>query len=61
MVIRLSRILNIYNVSFSISLNRLNTLSPYQKFVQTGNAQNLGSDFIWQSCVVEINTAPQHN
>ena len=57
----LSRILNIFNVSFSSSLNRLNTLSPYKKFAQIGNAQNLGSGFIWQSCVVEINTAPQHN
>ena len=60
MVIRLSRILNIYNVSFSISLNRLNTLSPYQNFLQIGNAHNLSSSFISQSCVVEINTAPQH-
>ena len=51
---------NIFNVSFSSSLIRLNTLSPYQKFVQIGNVQNLGSSFIQQSCVVEINTAPQH-
>ena len=57
----LSRILNIFDVSFCSSLNRLSTLSLYQKFVQIGNAQNLCSGFIWQSCVVEINTAPQHN
>ena len=49
------------NISFSSNLNRLNTLSPYQKLVQISNAHNLGSGFIWQSCVVEINTAPQHN
>ena len=56
----LSQILNIFNDSFSsISLNRLNTLSPYQKFVQIGN--DLGSGFILQTCVVEINTATQHN
>ena len=54
-------ILNIFNVSFYSSLNRLNAVSPYQKCVQTGDAQNLGSGFIQQSCVVEINTAPQHN
>ena len=42
----LSRILNIFNVSFSISLNRLNTLSPYQNFVQIDNAPNLGSGFV---------------
>ena len=46
LLLRLSQILNIFNVSFSSSLNRLNTLSPYQKFVQIGNAQNLGSGFI---------------
>ena len=45
LLLRLSRILNFFNVSFSSSLNRLNTLSPHQKFVQIGNAQNLGSDF----------------
>ena len=56
LLLRLSPILNIFNVSFSSSLNRLNTLSPYQKFVQIGNAQNLGSGCIQQSCVVEINT-----
>ena len=61
LLLRLSQILNIFNVSFSSGLNRLNTFSPYQKFVQIGNAQNLGSGFIWQSCLVEINTAPQHN
>ena len=33
LLLRLSRILNIFNVLFSSSLNRLNTLSPYQKFV----------------------------
>ena len=32
--LRLSQILNIFNVLFSSSLNRLNTLSPYEKFVQ---------------------------
>ena len=57
----LSRILNIFNVSFSSSLDRLNTLSPCQKFVQIGNAQNMDSSFIWQSFVVEIKTAPQYN
>ena len=46
LLLHLSQILNIFNVSFSISLNRLNTLTPYQKFVQIGNAQNLGSGFI---------------
>ena len=44
--LRLSQILSIFNVSFSSSLNRLNTLSPYRKFVQIGNAQNLGSGCI---------------
>ena len=38
LLLRLSQILNIFNVSFSISLNRLSTLRPYQKFVQIGNA-----------------------
>ena len=33
LLLRLSRILNFFNVSFSSSLNRLNALSPYQKFV----------------------------
>ena len=33
-----SQILNIFNVSFSRSLNRLNTLSPYQIFAQISNA-----------------------
>ena len=61
LILRLSQIPNIFNVSFSSSLNRLNILSSYQKFVQFGNAQNLGSAFIQQSCVVEIKTAPQHN
>ena len=46
LLLHLSQILNIFNVSFSSSLNRLNTSSPYQKFVQIGNAQNLGSGFI---------------
>ena len=56
----LSQILNIFNDSFSsISLNRLNTLIPYQKFVQIGN--DLGSGFILQTCAVEINTSTQHN
>ena len=32
LLLRLSRILNIFNVSFSSSLNRLDALSPYQKF-----------------------------
>ena len=45
LLLRFSRILNFFNVSFSSSLNRLNTLSPHQKFVQIGNAQNLGSGF----------------
>ena len=40
------RIVNIFSVSFSSSLNRLNTLRPYQKFVQIENAQNQCSDFI---------------
>ena len=42
----LSRILIIFKVLFSSSLNRLNALSPYQKFVQIGNVQNPGSGFI---------------
>ena len=33
-----SQILNIFNVSFSSSLNRLNTLSLYQIFAQNSNA-----------------------
>ena len=45
----LSQTLNIFNVLFSSSRNRLNTLSPYQKFVQIGNAHNLGSGFIWKT------------
>ena len=61
LLLHLSRILNIFNVPFSSGLNRLNALSPYQKFVQIGNAQNLGPGFIKQSSLVEINTAPQHN
>ena len=36
--LRLSCFLNIYNVSYSNSLNRLNALSPYQRFVPMGNA-----------------------
>ena len=39
--------INIFNVLFSSSLKRLNTLSPYEKFVQIDNAQNLGSGFIF--------------
>ena len=61
LLLRLSRMLNIFNASFSSKLNRLNTLSPYKKFAQINNAQDLGSGFVWQSCVVEIKTAPQHN
>ena len=60
LLLRLSRILNISSVSFSSSLNRLNTLRPDQKFVPIGNAQNLSSGFIQQSCVMEINTAQHH-
>ena len=60
LLLRLSWILDISSVSFSSSLNILNVLSPYQKFVQICNAQNLGWGFIYQSCVVEINIAPQH-
>ena len=60
LLLRLSRILDISSVSFSSSLNILNVLSPYQKFVQISNAQNLGWGFIYQSCVVETNIAPQH-
>ena len=37
---------NISNVSFSSSLNKLNTFSHYQKFVLINNAQNLSSGFI---------------
>ena len=44
--LRLSQILNILNVSFSNSLNRINALSHYQTYVQINNAQNLGSGFI---------------
>ena len=47
LLLRLSQILGIFHVSFSSSVNNgLGTLSPYQKFVQIGNAQNLGSGFI---------------
>ena len=46
LLLRLSRILNIFNVSFSSSLKRSNALSPYRKFIQIENAQNLGSGFI---------------
>ena len=46
LLLRLPHILNIFNVSFPSNLNRLNTLSPYQKCVQIGNAQNLGSGCI---------------
>ena len=62
LLLRLSRKLDIFNISFSSSIIRLSALSPYQKNVQIGNGQNLGSRFIQQSCdcVVEINTAPQH-
>ena len=56
----LSQILNIFNVSFSSSLKILNTLSPYQKFVPISNAKNLDYGLIQQSCVVvEKNTALQ--
>ena len=46
LLLRLSRILDIINISISSSLNGSNTLSTYQKFVQIGNAQILGSTFI---------------
>ena len=46
LLLRISRLLNIFNVSFSSSQNRKNALSSYQKFVQISNAQNLGSGFI---------------
>ena len=49
LLLRLFQILNIFNVSFSSRLNRLNTLRPYQKFVQISNTQNLGSSFVQQS------------
>ena len=42
----LSQILNIFNVSFSSNLNKLNALSTYQRFVQIINTQNLDSGFI---------------
>ena len=58
LLLRLSCMLNICKSSFSSSLNKLNALSPYQIFVPIGNAQNLISGFIQQSCVDEINTAP---
>ena len=47
-----SCLLNISNVSYSNSLDRLNGLSPYQKFVPASNAcvQALFS----KACVVEI-------
>ena len=35
-----------FNVSISSILNRLSSLRLYQKFVQIGNAQNLGRGFI---------------
>ena len=37
---------NSSNVSFSSTLNRLNAISHYQKFVHIGSAQNLSSSFI---------------
>ena len=37
-LLRPSQILNIFNVLFSSSLNRLNTLIPYQIFAQISNA-----------------------
>ena len=51
LLLRLSRILNISNVSFSSSLNRLNTLRPYQKFVPIGNAQNLRVQALFSKAV----------
>ena len=59
--LHLSRILNFFNVSFSSSINRLTALSTYQKFVKIGSAQNLFSGFVFQSCVVDTNTAPEYN
>ena len=38
LLLRLSCLLNFSNVSYSNSLNRLNGLSPYQKFVLMDNA-----------------------
>ena len=38
LLLRLSRLLNISNVSYSNSLNKLNGLSPYQKIVPNNNA-----------------------
>ena len=38
MLLRFSRLLNISDVSYSNSLNRLNALSPYQKLVPIDNA-----------------------
>ena len=32
-----------------LTFKSLNTLNPYQKFVQIGNAHNLGSGFIWKT------------
>ena len=56
LLLHLSQILNILNVLIFSSLNGLNTLSPYQKSVQVGKSQKLGSGFIKQSFVVEIDT-----
>ena len=56
-LLRLSRILNIFNVSFSSSLNTLNALSPYQKLVYKSAMHRT-----WvMALLVEINTAPHHN
>ena len=41
-----SPLLNISSASFSCSLNRLNALSPYEKFVLIENAYNASSCFI---------------
>ena len=46
LILQLSCILNFSNVSFSSSLNRLNDLSPYQKFVHIDNVQYRGWGFI---------------
>ena len=46
-------------VSFSSTLNILNTLSSCDKLELIGNVLKLSSDFIQKYCAIEINTAEQ--
>ena len=56
LILGLSCILNISNISFFTRLSRLNALSIYQKFVSIDNVQNVSSGFTKQSYVVKRNT-----